>query len=204
MIVHYKAARLALYGNGDNFHISTVGGLNRIAVFDSRAIIVLNWVDHFNQDSKFSINVNRTNLASMISRGKPTNGFYAIRISENNGQCFLFDHAILTSTNDNKKALIGSTGYTEVDPNIFNPYFAGLSIDQSIMTGSVSLDFDRLRYVFMFLDEYIAAGKFGAEEFRIVNFQTVNEEFPLVIQAFMKIDNRITCDLDVVVFSFRK
>ena len=166
--------------------------------------MVLNWEDPFNRDSKFSIDVNRTDVVHMLRRGKPTNGYYDLRIHEDKRQCFFYDHAVLTDTDDPKKALIGNTFYTEVDANQFNPYFAGLSVDQSIMTGSVSLDFDRLRYVLEFLHNYVTAGRFGNENLRIINFQSVNEEFPLVIQAFMKLDELIIGDLDVAVFSFKK
>lgn len=204
MRVHYKAAQLALYGSGSNVHIATVGGKNRIVVFDSRAIMVLNWDDHFNKDSKFSICVSRTDMVNLMRRGKPRNGFYELRLNTNGAQAVFLDHAIMIDTIDYEKANLGALSYTEIDPNQFNQYFVGLSVDQSVMTGSVCVDFDRLRYVLEFLHAYIAAGRFGNENIRIVNFQSVNEEYPLVLQAFMKLDDRVTCDLDVAVFSFRK
>lgn len=204
MKIPYKAGQLALYGSGEEIYIATANGKNRIVAFDSRAVLTLSWEDTTNIDNHFSVSVNRREFLNIVRNGQPRNGFYAVNISRIRACLLVFDHAVLSETSDPKKSFIGLVAYKEVDINSINDYYEGLVIDKNRVTGSVCLDFDKLRYVMEFLNNYVAAGRFGANEVRVVNFQTTNDAIPILCQAFVRCNQSLVCDLDVAVFPFVK
>lgn len=205
MRIPYRAAQIALYGSGDEFIISTGGGRSRLIAFDQKAVVSINWTDDKNIGCLLSISVNKNEFLKILRKGKPRNGFYELRTDEYNKRVFVMDSEGYENAKEIKNITIGSTVYSDADCNQFNWCYAGLVVDQSIMTGSVSIDFDRFRQVQEFLHNFITVGRFkGEEDMRIVNFLAVNGEFPLVIQAFLRINARILCDLDVAVYPYLK
>lgn len=204
MKIPYKAGQLALYGSGEEIYIATADGKNRIVVFDSRAVLTLSWDDRSNTKSMFSVSINRRGFLNIIRKGKPRNGFYDLRLAQGRDQVVVFDHAILLETSDLTTSMLGIAPFKQIDINRVNDYYCGLVTDQAQMTGSFCVDFDGLRYVMDFLHNYIAAGTFGGKNARVVNFQTVNDNFPLVCQAFVKCDDSMICDLDVAIIPFKK
>lgn len=204
MRVPYRAAQVALYGSGDDLIIGCEESKKRIIVYDSKAVVSLNWEDSSSSKELFSICVNRTEFLKIVRKGKPVNGFYEIKQDIKNNRCFVFDAEGYNKSKELRNAMIGSLSYKQSDCNQFNWCYEGLVVDQSILTGSVSIDFDRIRQISDFMHNYISAGVFSSGEARVINFIAVNSERPLIIQAFVKVDGGVLCDLDIAIFPFNR
>ena len=201
MRIHYKSILLSHYGTGIDIYIATSNADNRILVFDSRAILALTWRDVNNKKDNFGISINKSILLKLSKNIRPKNDYYKI-ILKNNSELCILDEVRYNETEDISKSAILCMPYVNADPNRFNHYFAGLTVDKSKITGNVTLDLDKFGDVIEFLTHYISSGIFLDGEVRIVNFQVVNECFPLIIQCFVKFDN-IVGNLDIAILPFK-
>lgn len=197
MRVNCKSLLLSHYGTGVDVYIATSNGDNRIVAFDSKAILSLTWKDDYNSSDNFGISVNRHSLLKLIREIRPKNGFYEFKITDD--YVNIFDN--FGYLEQEHKGFIGSMPYKFADPNRFNEKFLGLQISRSEFTGNITLDYNKFRSVVDFLSSIISSGVFNCGEVRVVNFQIVNEQMPLVIQAYVKFDG-ILGNLDVAVFPF--
>jgi hypothetical protein len=202
MRIPYKAAQLVLYGNGEDVYLATSEKMNRIVVFDSRAVMTLTWNDPESCGDQFSISLNRKEFIECIRKRKPRSGFYILNITDHSNISFYDNNGFLCK--DKASCFICDMQYTVADITRFNQLYSGLCVDQSIITGSIVIDFDRLRSVNDFINQYISSGRFGMLEIRVVNLQVVNENYPLIIQAYIKCEENILCDLDVAFLPFNR
>jgi len=193
---------LSQYGTGEEVYVATSNGDNRIIAFDSKAILSMTWQDEHNAKENFGVSLSRRSILKIMRSIRPKNGFYEFQLDRD--VVLVFDNFMYLeggSVVGTNVGYIGSIPYKEADPNRFNRDFSGLSVNRSCITGNVTVDYTKVRCVFDFLSSLVASGIFPCGEVRAVNFQIVNEQSPLIVQAYVKCGD-ILGNLDVAIFPF--
>lgn len=190
------------FDSGSTAIIATKNGYNKIIIPGDSCVLMIGWNDPANEKCSFSIAVNRNMINHILNSSKSNPLFF--RFVPYDGKL-----SILDPSKDVYTSQVGKTSYELTDPNQYDYLWAGLVVDQSSVTGSVCVDFRKFANAIHFLVGFVSCGKFGKYPIKMVNFQTVNDTKPFLIQAFKvcrndiaAFDSHIICDVDFCMLNY--